>query len=98
MTAEDRVRRCAGKVCVCVCDGVTTVVVVRVCVCVRVCVDAERGEPKTGRILLQVSFLYPSSSRSDTPSPPQMKQTDLASNLPNPFAKCLFARLPKQYR
>lgn len=83
---------CWEGVCVCVCDGVTTAAVA------CVCVDAEHGEPKTGRILLQVSFLYPSSSRSDTPSPPQMNQTDLASNLPNPFAKCLFARLPKQYR
>ena len=65
--------------CVCVCDGVVAVVVVAVKVS-----ETEGGgcrthrEPKTGRILLQVSFLYPSSSHCFTPSPSQMNKTDLA--------------------
>lgn len=33
---------------------------------------------ETGRILLQLSFLYPSSSHCFTPSPSQMNTTDLA--------------------
>jgi len=40
--------------------------------------DVEHREPKTGRILLQMSFLYPSSSHCFTPSPSQMNKTDLA--------------------
>lgn len=39
---------------------------------------AEHREPKTGRILLQLSFLYPSTSHCFTPSPSQMNKTDLA--------------------
>lgn len=65
-----KVRGCVG-----VCDGGVVVVVLAVAVAGG---DAEHGEPKTGRILLQVSFLYPSSSHCFTPSPSQMNKTDLA--------------------
>lgn len=64
-----KVRGCVG-----VCDGVVTVPAVAW----SRGGDVEHREPKTGRILLQVSFLYPSSSHCFTPSPSQMNKTDLA--------------------
>lgn len=57
--------------------------VVFVCVgmCVTVAGSDDDGDkhtgPETGRILLQVSFLYPSWSHCFTPSPSQMNKTDL---------------------
>lgn len=72
-----KVRGCVG-----VCDGVVTVPAVAW----SRGGDVEHREPKTGRILLQVSFLYPSSSHCFTPSPSQMNKTDLALS-PHPTPK-----------
>lgn len=57
------------------CDGVAAAAAVLVAAAGG---EGEHREPKTGRILLQVSFLYPSSSHCFSPSPSQMNKTDLA--------------------